>query len=112
MTVPDYLSAYRGALEWTVILIPLGVFLFSEWRRLLRNRRVIERRWSLRPPYTWPIVVPQPTCRLFQSQEFDQVIQLLRRRRLDDYWLLDLEATIAATVPRPTTSSPTSSERW
>jgi formylglycine-generating enzyme required for sulfatase activity len=82
------LAAAAALLAWWVL-----------WRARKRQKLVAQRDKNARPPYVWPIRIPD--LPLPESGEaFGPALNALRRRAADEHLLLDLPATVRATVRR------------
>jgi hypothetical protein len=51
-----------------------------------------------KPPFKWPLRIAAPEVRLYNSEEFRRAAHLLRRRYVDEFFRLDLRATVSATI--------------
>lgn len=82
------------AVAVVLLLLPL---LYALLRRALR--RLAPRSYvNKRPPFKWPLrAAPRPVI-LFDSEEFRRAARLLRRRQVDEFFRLDLGATVLATI--------------
>jgi hypothetical protein len=82
------------AVAVVLLLLPL---LYVLLRRALR--RLDPRSYeNKRPPFKWSLrVTPRPVV-LFDSEKFRRAARLLRRRQVDEFFRLDLGATVLATV--------------
>jgi formylglycine-generating enzyme required for sulfatase activity len=82
------LAAAAALLAWWVL-----------WRARKRQKLVAQRDKNARPPYVWPIRIPD--LHLPEPGEaFGPALNALRRRAADEHLLLDLPATVRATVRR------------
>jgi hypothetical protein len=73
------------------------LLLFALLRRWLR--RFDPRNYeNKRPPFRWPLRVPAPAVSLYDSDEFREAARLMRRRQIDEFFRLDIEATVSATT--------------
>jgi len=80
------------------VLIPLFLFLYYEWYRLIRRRLVLQRQEGKRPPFSWPIHPEASSSEIYGSTEFYGAARRLQRRQAGESYLLDVEASIQATV--------------
>lgn len=51
-----------------------------------------------KPPFKWPLRIASLEVQLYKSEEFRQAARLLRRRYVDEFFRLDLRATVSATI--------------
>jgi hypothetical protein len=67
---------------------------------LRRGLRALDpsRYENKRPPFKWPLRASAPAFRLYDSEEFRQAARLLRRRQVDEFFRLDIRATVSATI--------------
>jgi tetratricopeptide (TPR) repeat protein len=82
----------------TAFVVPLLVFLIYEWYKRRRRRLMLARERRRKAPYAWPIRTDAPLPKLFESEQFYRAARLLRRRQVDEFYRLDVEATVSATV--------------
>jgi TolB-like protein len=98
---PSFYQRYRIGVHIAIILSPLVLFLLYEWYRFVRRRLLLQRQRARRKPlFTWPIRVDAPNGGLYDSERFLAAARLLRRRQVDEFRRLDVEATVAATIER------------
>lgn len=95
---PNFYERYRKLIFLMVLLVPLLLFLLYEWYRRRRRRLILERERRRKAPYVWPIQVGTPLPKLFESEQFYTAARLLRRRQVAEFYRLDVEATVQATV--------------
>lgn len=95
---PNFYERNRTAIYLTALVVPLIVFLVYEWYRRRRRRLILARERRRRAPYVWPIKADAPLPKLFESEQFYTAARLLRRRQVDEFYRLDVEATVSATV--------------
>ncbi|MDT4969649.1 MAG: hypothetical protein QOJ64_4386 [Acidobacteriota bacterium] len=99
-TGPTFYERNRSAIQLAIILAPLIFFLLYEWYRFVRRRLLLERQHSRRPPFVWPVKVDAPEEGLYDSEQFLTAARLLRRRQMDEFLRLDVEASVTATIER------------
>ncbi|HEX8847694.1 MAG TPA: TonB family protein [Pyrinomonadaceae bacterium] len=90
----------RISINVAIILSPLVLFLFYEWYRFARRKLLLQRQQSRKPPFAWPIRVDAPEGGLYDSEQFLTAARLMRRRQIDEFRRLDVEATVSATIER------------
>jgi hypothetical protein len=95
---PNFYQRYRTLIYLTALLVPLLLFFLYEWYRRRRRRLILERERRRKAPYVWPIRTNSPLPKLFDSEQFYTAARLLRRRQIDEFYRLDVEATVAATI--------------
>ncbi|MDX6695082.1 MAG: hypothetical protein QOF02_2685 [Blastocatellia bacterium] len=95
---PNFYERHRTAIYLTTLFAPLALFLLYEWLRRRRKRILSERESRRKAPYVWPVRVDEPLPKLFESEQFYTAARLLRRRQVDEFYRLDVEATVAATI--------------
>ncbi|HEY0406668.1 MAG TPA: tetratricopeptide repeat protein [Pyrinomonadaceae bacterium] len=95
---PNFYERHRTAIYLTTLLAPLALFLLYEWFRRRRRRVLSERERQRKAPYVWPVRVDEPLPKLFESEQFYTAARLLRRRQAEEFYRLDVEATVAATI--------------
>jgi len=83
-------------LALTVVFLLL-VLLIAVLRRSLRalDPRSYENK---RPPFKWPLRAGAPTLKIYDTEEFRRASRLLRRRQIDEFFRLDIGATVSATI--------------
>jgi TolB-like protein/Tfp pilus assembly protein PilF len=86
------------AVRLTLTLAPLVFFAFYEWYRFDRRRLALRKQRGKKPPYVWPLRVRVPALRPFDSEQFYSAARLMRRRQVDEFHRLDVDASVAATV--------------
>ncbi|HEV2914522.1 MAG TPA: formylglycine-generating enzyme family protein [Pyrinomonadaceae bacterium] len=94
----SFYSRYRSALRATGITAPLIILLFYEWYRLSRRKVILQKQKGKKPPFNWPLRVQSSAAKLFDSDQFYDAAKLMRRRQADEFYQLDIDRTIAATV--------------
>lgn len=87
----------QDILRWLVVVVPLGLLAWLEWRASRRRREAIERHQSKRAPLTWPITM-SPNRANFDTGDLRASARELRRREPGEAMTLAVEPTIAATV--------------
>lgn len=95
---PNFYERHKLAIYLAVLFVPLALFVAYEWYRRRRRRTILDRERRRRAPYTWPINVNAPLPKLYESEQFYTAARLLRRRQVDEFYRLDVEATVAATI--------------
>ncbi|HVG35807.1 MAG TPA: hypothetical protein VM911_22335 [Pyrinomonadaceae bacterium] len=80
------------------IAAPLIILLFYEWYRFRRRKVILQKQKGKKPPFTWPLRVEASAPKLFESDHFYGAARLMRRRQADEFYQLDIDGTIAATV--------------
>jgi hypothetical protein len=95
---PNFYQRYRTLIYLTVLLVPLLLFFLYEWYRQRRRSMVLERERRRKAPYVWPIRINAPLPKLFESEQFYTAARILRRRQAEEFYRLDVEATVAATI--------------
>jgi carboxypeptidase family protein len=91
---PAYLSAIRAS----AILAPLAMFLIYEWYLYKRRKLTLQKQYGHKPPFVFTLRIESPASRIFNSEQFYTASRRMRRRQLDKYYRLDVDATIAATT--------------
>lgn len=95
---PNFLQRYKMAIYLTALLVPLVIFLIYEWYKRRRRKLILARERRKKAPYAWPIRVGAHVPKLFDSEQFYTAARVLRRRQVDEFYRLDVEATVAATI--------------
>ncbi|HEX7999124.1 MAG TPA: tetratricopeptide repeat protein [Pyrinomonadaceae bacterium] len=95
---PGFYQRYRTLIYLLALLVPLVCFLAYEWYRRRRRRLVLERERRRKAPYAWPVKTNALLPKLFDSEQFYTAARLLRRRQVDEFYRLDVEATVSATI--------------
>ncbi len=93
-----FYERYRTLIYLVALLVPLLLFVAYEWYRRRSRRLVLEREQRRKAPYVWPIHVGAPLPKLYDSEQFYTAARLLRRRQVDEFYRLDVEATVSATI--------------
>ncbi|MEM6770694.1 MAG: hypothetical protein AAF597_08935, partial [Bacteroidota bacterium] len=88
---------------WPLVLLTcLGLFialyLYLRYEERSKLRLVAQREQSDGAPHFWRIELPQLHAEIDWGEDYPALVRQLRRRREDDYQLLDLPQTIKATV--------------
>lgn len=96
----SFYERHRNGIHVAIILSPLILFLLYEWYRFTRRKLLLQKQQARKPPLVWPIRVDAPEAGLYDSEQFLTAARLLRRRQMDEYRRLDVEATVAATIER------------
>lgn len=100
LPAPTFYERNRTAVHVAIILSPLVIFLLYEWYRFARRKLLVQKEHSRRPPFVWPVRVDAPEEGLYDSEQFLTAARLLRRRQMDEFLRLDVEATVSATIER------------
>lgn len=95
---PNFYQRNRALIYLTALLVPLAIFFAYEWYRRRRRRLILARERRRKAPYVWPVRVNAPLPKLFESEQFYTAARLLQRRQVDEFYRLDVEATVAATI--------------
>lgn len=95
---PTFYERHRLAIYATALIVPLALFLLYEWYRRRRRRLSLDSERRRKAPFVWPVRVDEPLPKLFESEQFYTAARLLRRRQIDEFYRLDVEATVAATI--------------
>lgn len=95
---PNFYERHKVAIYLAALLVPLALFFAYEWYRRRRRRMILERERKRKAPYVWPVNVNAPLPKLYESEQFYTAARLLRRRQVDEFYRLDVEATVAATI--------------
>ncbi len=95
---PNFYQRYRTLIYLAALVVPFIIFLLYELYRHRRRRAVLARERKRRAPYSWPVRTTAPPPKLFDSEQFYIAARLLRRRQAAEFYRLDVEATVAATV--------------
>jgi peroxiredoxin len=82
------------AVAIVLLLLPLLYALLRRGLRALDPRSYENKR----PPFKWPLRAAVPAIRLYDSELFRGATRLLRRRQIDEFFRLDLGATVSATI--------------
>jgi len=83
------------------LVVATGILLlFLLYALMRRGLRTLDRgRYeNKRPPFKWPLHIVGKAERLYDSEEFREAARLLRRRQMDEFFRLDIGATISATI--------------
>jgi TonB family protein len=94
----SFYERHRSGINIAIILAPLLLFLLYEWYRFTRRKLLIQKQQARKPPFIWPVQVDAPEDGLYDSEQFLTAARLLRRRQVDEFRRLDVEATVAATI--------------
>ncbi len=81
-----------------ISLLPLIFLLSYEAYRFKQRVLILQKQRKKKPPYVWPIKVYAEAPKIYDSEQFYDTARLLRRRQIDEFSRLDIDATIAATV--------------
>jgi formylglycine-generating enzyme required for sulfatase activity len=93
-----FLEKYYFWLKLALLLaLAAGLWAFLAWLERKRRQLIVERNKSGKPPYVWNIRIPEldPPD---PGDAFGLTVNALRRRTTDDSRLLDLPATIRASI--------------
>jgi hypothetical protein len=94
----NFFQRHRTAIIWSSVLAPLLLLLLYEWRRFKRRKLALQKQHGRKPPYVWPIQVQILPPKLYDSDRFYRAARSLRRRHVDEFYRLDMSATISATI--------------
>lgn len=97
---PSFYERNRTVLNVSIIFAPLLLFLLYEWYRFARRKLLIQKQQARKPPFVWPIKVDAPEDALYDSEQLLTAARLMRRRQVDEFRRLDVEATVSATIER------------
>jgi CHAT domain/TPR repeat len=98
-----------------VSLLPLILLMLARRYGYNRDDLIIQRQKRKKPPYTWPIKVVTAPSIIYDPEQFYKATRLLQHRLSDEYSVLDIQASVAATVEslghtvlcyKPATKSP------
>ncbi|HYO91860.1 MAG TPA: hypothetical protein VEQ40_09495, partial [Pyrinomonadaceae bacterium] len=95
---PSFYQRYRTAIYLTALVVPLLIFLLYELYKRRRRRLILQRERRRKAPYAWPVRAAAALPKLFESEQFYTAARLLRRRQVAEFYRLDVEATVAATI--------------
>ncbi|HEX8493537.1 MAG TPA: tetratricopeptide repeat protein [Pyrinomonadaceae bacterium] len=95
---PSFYQRYRTLIYLTALVVPLLIFLLYELYKRRRRRLVLQRERRRKAPYAWPVRAAAAPPKLFESEQFYTAARLLRRRQVAEFYRLDVEATVAATI--------------
>ena len=90
----------RTVINASIILAPLLLFLLYEWYRFARRKLLIQKQQARKPPFVWPIRVNALEEAPYDSEQLLTAARLMRRRQMDEFRRLDVEATVNATIER------------
>jgi tetratricopeptide (TPR) repeat protein len=94
----SFYQRYGTAIYLGAILAPLIGFLIYERHRFNRRKLTLEKQRGKKPPFVWPLKVAAPGGRLYNPQQLYSTARLMRRRQVGEFYRLDMEATVAATI--------------
>jgi formylglycine-generating enzyme required for sulfatase activity len=94
----SFYRSYRATFRAIGIAAPIIIFLFYEWYRFNKRKVILQKQKGRKPPFTWALRVESPPAKLFDSDEFYDAATLMRRRQADEFYRLDIDRTIAATM--------------
>jgi hypothetical protein len=77
------------------LLLPFVLYTLLHSRLRALDRQRYENK---KPPFKWPLRAPALAIRLYDSEEFRRAARLLRRRQVDEFFRLDIGATVSATI--------------
>jgi formylglycine-generating enzyme required for sulfatase activity len=89
---------YGKAIRGTVTSAPLIIFLLYEIFTYKRRKLILQKQRNKKPPLRWPIQVERASPKLYDSATFQAATRLMRKRQADEFYRMDVEATVAATV--------------
>jgi hypothetical protein len=95
---PNFYQRYRTLIYLTALIVPLLIFLLYELYRRRRRRLILDKERGRKAPYAWPVRAGASPPKLFDSEQFYTAARLLRRRQVAEFYRLDVEATVAATI--------------
>lgn len=83
-----------------LILVGGGLLLFAghELFRYFRRQQFIRDQLNKKLPYVWHIEVELPGLRLFDVEKYNRAVLRMRQRQVDEFYHMDVPATIAATI--------------
>jgi len=93
-----FYQRYGKAILTAGIVTPIVALLLYGWYRFNRRKLVLQRQRSKRPPFTWPVLVDAPLPGFQDVEQFYNAARLMRRRQVDTFHRLDIDATVAATI--------------
>ena len=96
----SFYERYRTSIHLAIILSPLLIFLLYEWYRFARRKLLLQKQQARKPPFVWPVRVDAPVDGVYDSEQFLTAARLMRRRQVDEFRRLDVEATVTATIER------------
>ncbi|HXG64025.1 MAG TPA: SUMF1/EgtB/PvdO family nonheme iron enzyme, partial [Blastocatellia bacterium] len=94
----SFWERYGNGIRLAAVFLPLIIFAVYEWRRYRQRKLVLQQQRRKKPPYTWPLRVESSPARLYDSAEFYTAARLMRQRQVDEFYRLDVDATVAATI--------------
>ncbi|HEX8494029.1 MAG TPA: hypothetical protein VF658_14380 [Pyrinomonadaceae bacterium] len=95
---PGFLRRHKTAIVWSSLLLPLALFLLYEWHRFRRRKLTLHKQRGKKPPYVWSIRTQALAPKLYDSEQFYRAARSLRRRHVDEFYRLDVDGTISATI--------------
>jgi hypothetical protein len=97
--IRNFVIENRNAIRIAAVLLPLLIFLLSEWWRWHKRKLILEKARGRKPPFTWPVRVDgMPELKDYRSDQFYRAARWLRRRQIGEFQRLDVGRTIAATI--------------
>lgn len=90
-------QGHRNTFLVTAISALLVGILFYAWYRFNRRKLVLQRQLGKKPPYVWPLRA-ETRSRPFDSEQFYTAARLMRSRQVDEYYQVDVNASVAATI--------------
>lgn len=94
----SFYQRYGTAIYLGAILAPLIGFLIYERHRFHRRKLTLEKQHGKKPPFVWPLKVATPGGSPYNPQQLYSTARLMRRRQVGEFYRLDMEATVAATI--------------
>jgi hypothetical protein len=92
--VPELIQPIR----WLALITPTLFWLLYEGYLYNRRKLLLNKLSSNYQPHIFPFRPTSPPLHIFASERFYNLARLLRRRQIADFNLLDIDATINATV--------------
>jgi len=95
---PTFYQQYGRLIKWTSGLMPVIVFALFMMVRSLNQKLAAERNQGGKPPFRWPLKVDPVRPGFLKDRRFFKIASRLRQRISGNIELLDMDATIAATI--------------
>jgi outer membrane protein OmpA-like peptidoglycan-associated protein/ABC-type nitrate/sulfonate/bicarbonate transport system substrate-binding protein/ABC-type amino acid transport system permease subunit len=80
------------------VVLRLNIYLYHLWTRYRRRWPILKKERGRKPSHFLSIRVESPELNEYRSEQFYCVVRGLRHRQASEFYLLDLERTITATV--------------